>query len=281
MPIVYKATNKVNGHHYVGMTRKTLVARRRRHESVAFSRNARDQAPRLCSALRKYGRGVFEWEVIGEFETAEEAIVAEAKAIAAQRPEYNVKEGGEFTPVGAGQNRISIICLDRGEIFPSMTVAAKEYGLCLSEVSAACRGDALSVKGLHFMVAERPMSLEDCAEAIRTKIATHVLQRSWRSRSVEWRQQEMRRRTNGNHDAVNPGNQYRGVEDGRDVKGRSAAGPIRLSRAVVCLDDGIVYPSASAAARAYGAARSAVIELCLGKNGRRTASGHRFSYQDY
>lgn len=58
----------------------------------------------------------------------------------------------------------------------------------------------------------------------------------------------------------------------------SHLGPESSSKSVICLDDWLVFPSASAAARVYGVAKSAVIELCLKKRGRKTVGGFRFAY---
>lgn len=57
-----------------------------------------------------------------------------------------------------------------------------------------------------------------------------------------------------------------------------ALGPAAMARRVICLDDGNVFESASAAARHYRVARSALIELCLGKNYRQTVGGRKFKY---
>ena len=59
----------------------------------------------------------------------------------------------------------------------------------------------------------------------------------------------------------------------------SKLGPSSLMRAVVCLDDGKIFESASAAARQYGVARSALIELCLGQRGRKSVGGYHFVYE--
>lgn len=59
---------------------------------------------------------------------------------------------------------------------------------------------------------------------------------------------------------------------------RSHLGPEAASRSVVCLDENIIFLSASAAARHYGVAKSSLIELCLGQRGRKTVGGHRFAY---
>lgn len=58
----------------------------------------------------------------------------------------------------------------------------------------------------------------------------------------------------------------------------AALGPKSVSRKVICLTDGNVYESASAAARNYNVAKSALIELCLGHRGRKTVGGLQFEY---
>lgn len=55
-------------------------------------------------------------------------------------------------------------------------------------------------------------------------------------------------------------------------------GPKVLSRKVVCITDGMTFASASEAARNYNSSKSAIIELCLGKNFRKTVNGRVFKY---
>jgi group I intron endonuclease len=62
------------------------------------------------------------------------------------------------------------------------------------------------------------------------------------------------------------------------LTGPARLGPKAISRSVECLDDGLIYDSATAAARAYAVAKSALIELCLGQRGRKTVGGKRFRY---
>ena len=60
----------------------------------------------------------------------------------------------------------------------------------------------------------------------------------------------------------------------------SHLGPKASSKPVICIDDGLHYPSASAAARHYCVAKSAVIELCLGRKSRKTVGGFVFKYAE-
>ena len=55
-------------------------------------------------------------------------------------------------------------------------------------------------------------------------------------------------------------------------------GPMKSAKKVYCVDDGLEFESASAAARYYDAPKSAVIELCLGKPYRHTVAGRVFKY---
>lgn len=59
----------------------------------------------------------------------------------------------------------------------------------------------------------------------------------------------------------------------------SRLGPVAKARKVKCLDDGKTFESASAAASNYNVARSAVIEICLGKKYRKTIGGLKFQYE--
>lgn len=68
---------------------------------------------------------------------------------------------------------------------------------------------------------------------------------------------------------------YEGIEKFRQY---SALGPAAMARSVRCLDDGCAWPSASAAARHYSVAKSALIELCLKDPRRKTVGGRRFEY---
>jgi hypothetical protein len=93
---------------------------------------------------------------------------------------------------------------------------------------------------------------------------------------------------------VHNGNTYRlGKKHTKDVKEKLSKhghknfdifkqymklGPDSLSRTVLCVDDGKTFKSASEAARHYSVSKSALIELCLNKNGRKTVGGLKFKY---
>lgn len=65
--IAYKATNKINGKVYIGITTKTLEHRKKTH-----IRDSKRMDTYFYRAIRKYGEENFIWEVIDTAETKEE-----------------------------------------------------------------------------------------------------------------------------------------------------------------------------------------------------------------
>jgi hypothetical protein len=64
-------------------------------------------------------------------------------------------------------------------------------------------------------------------------------------------------------------------------KRHSSLGPKAVSKKVICLDDGMEFESASAAARHYGLKHgNSITEVCLKKKYRCRAAGRRFKYKD-
>lgn len=104
-PLVYQATNLVNGKRYIGVTRRRLCSRKAKHfnEALCGKRGCR----KFHAAIRKYGRDVFEWSVLIRVATYEQALKEEIRLIAELKPEYNITLGGEGT-VGIVRSRETI-----------------------------------------------------------------------------------------------------------------------------------------------------------------------------
>lgn len=75
------------------------------------------------------------------------------------------------------------------------------------------------------------------------------------------------------------GNRRRALQDRDAWMARRHLGPAASAKRVVCIEDGLAYESASAAARAYGVSRSALIEICCGNPRRKTIGGLTFRYE--
>lgn len=90
--IIYCARNRLTGDEYVGLTKQRLNDRRLKHYS-----EAERGAPRcrhFGAAIRKYGRDAFEWSVLLDGLTADEALTSEARIIAERSSAYNILPGG-------------------------------------------------------------------------------------------------------------------------------------------------------------------------------------------
>lgn len=252
--VVYIATNIVNGHRYVGFTSVGLEKRRRKH----IQDSKRDKrCPKFHNALCKYGEEAFNWKIVATFDTANKAIAEEIRLIAELNPEYNVTTGGEGTPGVAAHNRKPVTCLEDGKMFVSMSHAAKFYKMNTSDVLSVCTGKNRSFNNLHFIFGDKMYS-----EIERKELIKRIEQTAARRRKKVF---------------VNKNNN--GPINGKDIFGRKATGPMKRARKVLCIDDGKIHVSASEAARYYNISKSAIIELCLGKNCRKTVSGLRFKYE--
>lgn len=212
-------------------------------------RNAHHRA--IMEKLSREGSGM-EVRMVATGLTEDEAFALEVERIAFWRAAgadlANKTNGGEGTSGLPSWNRKKVICTTTGEVFDSAADASKSFGLGVNAVSQACAGRSESANGIKFMYADSPDMAKDSAS------------------SAKKRKRVAKPKSHGS------------AAFGFDVKGRHARGPEKLSRKVVCLDTGEVFPSASEAARHFSVCKSSLIELCLGKNGRRAVGGLKFSY---
>ena len=88
--VIYRVTNTVNGHCYIGQTKTKLSLRWSKHKGDA--RNGAGWV--LSAALRKYGVPVFVLDVLQECDSKNTLNTAEVAWIARLAPEYNSTAGG-------------------------------------------------------------------------------------------------------------------------------------------------------------------------------------------
>ena len=95
----YIATHRDSGRQYVGMTKRTLKARRSQHERDAA--NSRSNSA-LHNAIREYGNDAFEWHVVAEGEHDVIALLEHAliERLGTNRlGGFNARGGYELPPV--------------------------------------------------------------------------------------------------------------------------------------------------------------------------------------
>lgn len=203
--IVYVAINIVNGKKYIGVTGRGL--KKRASEHFGYAENGVYPKHHFYRAIKKYGRACFEFQILKECATCDEALQEEIRLIRELRPEYNITQGGG------------------GRLGVRMSQAGIE------KIRLLHRGNKYRLGTTH--TAEVRERLREAGKTIGS---------------------------------IERFSQYRHL------------GPATSAKPVVCHDDGQVYESASAAARAYGVSKSAVIEICGHKKHRKTIGGRKFSY---
>lgn len=98
MSSIYKITNIINGKSYVGYTSREKVQERIAEHFSPSVYNGREKRP-LYSAIKKYGKESFTWEVLYE---GNDALDKEPEFIA-KYGDYNLHEGGNVPPSQKGK----------------------------------------------------------------------------------------------------------------------------------------------------------------------------------
>jgi group I intron endonuclease len=95
--IIYKATNKINKHCYIGKTTRTFERRKTDHKIKALDYKSNLYFHR---AIRKYGFENFEWSILTETDSESKLNVLEKFYIATYKKIailYNMTDGGDGT----------------------------------------------------------------------------------------------------------------------------------------------------------------------------------------
>lgn len=289
MALVYEARNRVNGKRYIGITRTSLEQRVYAHiwNATATTKAAKPWGV-FSKAIRKYGKHAFEFRVLEEGLTFEQALVRERGLIAQQKPEYNVSAGGygpnglkwteerrirtakslsaawtperrarhsetmkQKPPLTAEQRKERA---NKQRIARAKSKAGYRPVVCLTDgrwfeaIKFACAAYNVTHSDIHRSATGREVS----AKGLMFLYATTPL--SERDCHVEIARRHARL-------------------DRRHDKAIAAR-----SRPVVCITDGKHYSSGTAAARAYDLSQMTIVQCC--KGGARTMNGLRFRYED-
>jgi hypothetical protein len=102
MMLVYKITNNVNGHGYIGITQCALAKRWREH--LCAARTGSDK--RLYRAMRKYGTDNFSIAILYEADSFQELQVVERGLIASHGTYASTGKGYNLTSGGEGRDRV-------------------------------------------------------------------------------------------------------------------------------------------------------------------------------
>jgi hypothetical protein len=168
--IIYKATNKINSKCYIGQTIQKFNNRKAQHKCYAKDK---DRKYAFYCAIRKYGWDSFDWEIIYEGNCSDSYLDEMEKfyiwLFDSFKNGYNNEEGGktnysvsEETKQKISKNHADVsgennpnakkvICLNTNEIFITTVEAGKKYNIDSRNISACCRGNQNTCKGLVFV----------------------------------------------------------------------------------------------------------------------------------
>ena len=148
---IYKITNAVNGKVYIGQTKDSL---HRRFQGHCWKSSG---CIKLKHAIQKYGKENFYIEEIDHAESVAEVNHKEVFWIDYYKSQnnkygYNILQGG----VIRRYNGKKVICLDTGELYSSITAAAKDIGKCSGNlISEACIGRNITAYGMRWAFVDK------------------------------------------------------------------------------------------------------------------------------
>lgn len=97
---VYKATNKIDGKSYIGMTGRNWTHRRNQHLLKAFDLTSNGYNTYFHRAIRKYGTDAFEWDLLYQTKDHDHCLNIEIHLIEEHKTHwkhngYNMTLGGD------------------------------------------------------------------------------------------------------------------------------------------------------------------------------------------
>lgn len=142
--IVYKTTNRVNNRCYVGV-----------HKCINWDDNYLGSGTIFKRAIAKYGRENFYKQILFVFDNAEDAYAKEKEIvtpeIVSDPTYYNVTIGGVGSKLhNTGSNKKRIICHQTGQVFASISEAAKFYDVDVGWLNRSVNDAWQPIKGFHF-----------------------------------------------------------------------------------------------------------------------------------
>lgn len=249
--IVYKCTNIMNGKFYIGVTKNGLYRRSKNHLYDA------KRGCTICkifhSAIRKYGEDNFIWQVIDTAKSFEDMMQKEVFWIKELKPKYNICYGGRGAP-GAMLGKthsdetklrlreLGFAGLERFKQYQHLGPKAQmKQVVCLNTGKVySCVGEAAKDTG-----ADRAAITEVCLRYERRLTAKNLVFRYL-----------------GDHQGGK-------AEASKILEGRNKTW--RCKRAVICISDGLRFPTTLIAAKHYDIFEESVRNSCdlgylVGKN---------------
>lgn len=302
--IVYKATNKVNGKVYVGLTTERLTERIKRHVKLSKSENCFY----FQNAIRKYGIDGFDFEIIAECLTRDELkekeifYIAEYQSVNREKG-YNLTNGGDGTKSFTPEMRLKLSIANTGkkhteESKKKMSAAKKgrkhteeqnrkqsERRKGIKHTEEAKQKISKAHKGIKHTEeqnrkqSERQKGKKLSEEAKRKESISQ--KKAWEKRGEWHHSEETRKKLSASHKGVKLSDSHR-ASMSKSARERPTAGSAHPRKMVQQLDlaGNIVneYVSVNEAARSIGVAQMSISAACTG--GQKTAKGFIWRFKN-
>ena len=278
--VIYYILNRINGKAYIGKTVRELWRRIKQHRT----------RPESCigDAIKKYGFENFSVFVLEECATPEELNEREKywiKTLHTKTPYgYNLTDGGDGGKKAGIRNR-PVRCLNTGEVFESIKQAAEHFNLKGHKISVVCRKKRFQTGGLRFEYCDSPFDPEErLREAHKTnteKIRCVETNEIFESVTAAARHFGFKPAT-VNGACTGAKSSAHGYHFEYCNEEKRAAAEIRRSqiaphsKAVLCINTGIIYKSIAEASRKTNIHSSAISSVCSGKHN--TAGGYHWRF---
>jgi len=132
--VIYKITNKINGHCYVGATKQPFRTRKAEHKHRHTKRNGI-----LYKAMREFGWDSFEWEILLEKEDSSDIHDQEVRFIKEYNSFYKNGRGYNSTEGGKGIPSYTFTPVQRNNVSESHKGIVKSEE-CRKKLSDALKG---------------------------------------------------------------------------------------------------------------------------------------------
>lgn len=236
---VYLATNTVNGHTYVGVTRFTPERRWQGHRSVA----SRSPVTYLHRAIARYGAEAFSLEPVASVLSVEYGSEVERAVISRMAPTYNQTNGGEFTS-GRKHTPETIARIVAGNVGKRRTPEQK----AANSAQAKARW-ASDPKYREMALAASAKGRANTDQQKRIASVRKVMC----GRKMDPEHKERLR-------AISLGS--------KRSKESIASGAEKRNKSVVCIETGLCFKSVSQASASTGISISGISMVCLGKRSK-------------